>query len=225
MYSDIHIHVCVWVFERERERERVCVCKRSSNNASVCNPSLSDTHTHTHTHTPTHNVRKVRSERADWWLPLLLDGQTPTLQIGGDIKKGEWEKSEFQRQMFLFIVRNLPKKIERFALSSRLFFKNKTRHLKSTFQIPRSSSWAFGLMWMTVGDNKNNDKQKKCFFPLFCTFSSFFEAREKICPFYQCHTYMVLWDRLRRMENQSYKTYFILKKIKWYLPLKGGRGC
>ena len=127
-------------------------------------------------------------------------------------KKGEWEKSEFQRQMILFIVRNQPKKIDRFVPTSRIVYMDKTRHLISTFEIPRSSSWAFVLMWMSVGDNKNNDKQKKCFFPLFCTFSSFFEAREKICPFYQCHTYMVLWDRLRRMKNQCYKTNFIFKK-------------
>ena len=67
------------------------VCREYSNN-----PSVHLTFTHT---LPfplplplSHTVRKVWSERADWWLPLLFDVPHPPLQIVAEIKKEEKRK-------------------------------------------------------------------------------------------------------------------------------------
>ncbi len=111
MYSDIHIYVCACVCVRACVCVCLCACVSESRLTNGCVIARSFTHTHTHTRTPTHNVRKVRSERADWWLPLLLDGQTPTLQIGGDIKK-ESEKNQSTNvvRCFYLLLQICPRK-------------------------------------------------------------------------------------------------------------------
>jgi len=102
--------------------------------------------------------------------------------------------------------------LPRFTLANffRVTFRNDL--FSSTREILRSKSKKkVGLMWMAVGDNKNNDKLKKCFFLYILSF--FLKLQKNLSFLSMSHIHGPLG------QNVDERNFFLLKyTIWWFVP-------